>query len=58
MAILLVAIADEVTQPSFGRDASVWDWLADALGSVTGLFVFTVTRHWFDKTELAETSEE
>jgi len=58
MAILVVAIVDEVTQPPFGRDASVWDWLADALGSATGLFVFTLTRHWFDKTELTQTSEE
>jgi VanZ family protein len=58
LAIMLYAVLDEVTQPPFGRDASVWDLLADALGSATGLFVFTLTRHWFDRTELVEPSEE
>jgi VanZ family protein len=48
LAILLVAVADEVTQPPFGRDASAWDWLVDALGSATGLFVFTLTRRLFE----------
>lgn len=48
-AVMLYAMLDEVTQPPFDRDASVWDLLADALGAATGLFVFTRTRHWFDK---------
>jgi VanZ family protein len=49
IAVMLYAVLDEVTQPPFDRDASVWDLLADALGSATGLFVFTRTRHWFDR---------
>lgn len=47
LAIVLFAMIDEVTQPPFHRDASVWDLLADALGSATGLFVFTLTRRLF-----------
>jgi VanZ family protein len=43
-AIALVAVAafgvlDELTQIPVGRDASIYDWLADCLGAVAGLAV-------------------
>lgn len=49
IAVMLYGALDELTQPPFDRDASEWDLLADALGSAAGLYVFTRTRHWFDK---------
>lgn len=49
VAVMIYAMLDELTQPPFDRDCSIWDYLADALGSATGLFVFTRTRHWFDR---------
>lgn len=39
LLILLVGVADEWHQASIdGRDASAWDWVADAIGA--GVFVF------------------
>jgi len=40
MAVILVAAADEMTQPLIGRVASRGDWLADAVGAAVGLAVF------------------
>ncbi len=40
-AILIAyGIADELTQPYFGRSCDIFDLVADALGSLTGLAVF------------------
>ena len=49
LAILVIGMIDEVTQPPFGRDASIWDWLADAAGAAIGLYAFTLSRSWFEK---------
>jgi VanZ family protein len=48
LVVVLFAAIDEVTQPLVGRLASRSDWLADALGAATGLFVFTLTRRLFE----------
>ena len=34
----LLAAADELAQPSFGRDAQLEDWLADMAGALLGFF--------------------
>jgi VanZ family protein len=47
LAIVLFAMGDEITQPWFGRDADVFDWLTDAVGAATGLAMFVFTRRWF-----------
>jgi VanZ family protein len=47
LAIVGFAAVDEVTQLLVHRDASSIDWLADVLGSATGLIVFTITRRLF-----------
>jgi VanZ family protein len=33
-------IVDELTQPTFGRTADVWDYVADLIGAVAGVAVF------------------
>ncbi len=38
-AILAFGVVDELTQIPVGRDASVYDWIADALGATAGLAV-------------------
>ena len=40
LAVASFAVADEVTQLLVSRDASVGDWLADAVGAAVGLAVF------------------
>jgi VanZ family protein len=40
LAVLYGAI-DEWTQIPVGRQASVWDWLADAVGATAGIVVFS-----------------
>ncbi len=41
--VLLVGVADEWNQVSIaGRDASVWDWVADAVGAATFMLVYWV----------------
>jgi hypothetical protein len=32
VAIAVLGMADEITQPFFHRDCSVWDWMADLVG--------------------------
>lgn len=42
LALALIAVfaaLDEWTQTPFGRDASVYDWLADCLGAAVGMAV-------------------
>ena len=46
IVLALYAAFDEVTQPLFGRSRSLGDWLADAIGIVTGLLLFLVWRRW------------
>jgi VanZ family protein len=43
LAILFYAGFDEWTQSFVGREASVWDWTADAAGAAVGLALFA----WF-----------
>lgn len=46
--IMLYATLEELTQPIVGRVASVWDWLADALGATLGLLlVYFLPATWF-----------
>ena len=46
----LYGIADELTQPWFGRTASVGDWLADAIGAAIGLSIFWVCKRFLGRT--------
>jgi VanZ family protein len=39
LVLISYAIFDEYTQSLVGRDAEVYDWLADTLGSFTGLML-------------------
>lgn len=47
---LVIAIAliygalDELTQPFFGRDCSLYDWFADAGGTLTVVTILTIIR--------------
>lgn len=38
--LISYGIIDEVTQPYVGRSCSPWDWLADILGTVSGLAAY------------------
>jgi VanZ family protein len=44
LVIVLYAALDEWTQSFVRRDASVWDWAADALGAAIGLILFVWLR--------------
>src|SRR4051812_39987978 len=46
-AVAIFGALDELTQIAVGRDCSIWDWLADALGAVCGLVVFVWLRRRF-----------
>jgi VanZ family protein len=35
------AAADEMTQPFFGRDAEILDWVYDGMGMIVGLMIVT-----------------
>jgi len=48
LALVLFAAADELTQPWFGRTASIGDWLADAVGTAIGVLAF---RAWQRRAE-------
>jgi VanZ family protein len=53
--VLLVGLADEWNQSMIaGRDASVGDWLANALGAALCAYGYT---HWAAKKELCSESE-
>jgi VanZ family protein len=43
--LIIYGALDEWTQTPFGRDASVFDWLADAAGAAVGLVVFVWIRN-------------
>lgn len=45
--ITLFGAFDEVTQPLFGRQASIADWLADGAGAILGLMLFKASRDWW-----------
>lgn len=44
LATALFGIADEVTQMFVGRDCTLGDWTADALGAAIGVLAFVVLR--------------
>ena len=44
-AVVIFGALDEITQLLVGRDCSIWDWSADALGTAVGLIAFA----WFRK---------
>jgi VanZ family protein len=37
VGLVLYAAIDELTQPAFGRDSELYDWLADSGGAALGL---------------------
>lgn len=43
-AVAVFGALDELTQISVGRDCSIWDWSADALGAICGLLAFVWLR--------------
>lgn len=45
VAALAIGAAVEVIQGQIGRDASVWDFVADTLGILTALALWLVWRH-------------
>ena len=46
--LLIYAVIDEFSQPSFGRVADLVDWIADAAGTVCGLLAlrFALRKRW------------
>jgi VanZ family protein len=46
-AVASFGVLDEITQIPFGRDCSIWDWLADIAGAALGLFLFVLLRRTF-----------
>lgn len=44
VAIVFYGAIDEITQIPVGRECSLWDWLADAVGAVLGLLIFVGLR--------------
>ena len=46
LLIVLYAAADEWTQAWVGRECSLGDWLADAVGAAVGLIVFRRIEQW------------
>lgn len=43
------AALDEITQPSFGRSADVFDWRADVFGVIAGVCVLRILRAWISR---------
>ena len=39
---LVYGALDEITQPIFGRDCSILDWLADAAGAIIAVMIMTI----------------
>jgi VanZ family protein len=54
LAIAALGIADEVTQPLFGRDCSGWDWTADLAGITSACVVAFLSRRGGRRAEEAE----
>lgn len=46
LAAMLYSALDEVTQPYFRRDASIFDWLADMTGVAPAVLIAGVAQHW------------
>jgi VanZ family protein len=46
VVLMLYAAFEEATQPIVNRYASVFDWLADAVGAAIGLAIFWLVRNW------------
>ncbi|MBC7784314.1 MAG: VanZ family protein [Burkholderiales bacterium] len=44
------AALDEITQPSFGRSADVFDWRADVFGVIAGVCVLRILRALISRT--------
>ena len=43
-AVVVFGALDEITQIPVGRDCSIWDWTADAVGAAAGLCAFVWLR--------------
>ena len=39
MGLMAYAVLDELTQPIFNRDASIYDWLADVAGTIIAVIL-------------------
>jgi|tagenome__1003787_1003787.scaffolds.fasta_scaffold20977505_6 VanZ family protein len=46
-AVAIFGALDELTQIAVGRDCSIWDWSADAVGAACGLLAFVWLRRRF-----------
>lgn len=44
LAAILFGVADEITQLFVGRDCTLGDWTADAIGAAAGMLVFVCFR--------------
>jgi len=49
LAAVLFGIVDEVTQTFVGRDCTLGDWTADALGAATGVLAFVFVRRLWER---------
>lgn len=50
LVVVVYAAFDEWTQPLVHRDASIWDWTADAVGALAALVAFAWLRdRWLSK---------
>jgi VanZ family protein len=56
-AILAIGIVDEVTQPIVGRQASIIDLAADAIGIAGGLLLSAVAKRRFSKADIEQLSK-
>ena len=52
-AVAVFGALDELTQPPFQRDCSIWDWTADIAGAAFGIFIFV----WLRRRLAARASE-
>jgi VanZ family protein len=52
-AVAIFGALDELTQIPVGRDCSIWDWTADAIGAACGLLAFV----WLRRRFVARTAE-
>jgi VanZ family protein len=49
LAAALYGVLDEVTQLAVGRDCTIGDWTADALGAAAGLLIFVWLRRMLER---------